>query len=66
MRRGHLSAAARNQDAVSEGAELLETWIILEFCDQGNFSHAIRHGRFADNLPRYNAPCLRGSTYYIL
>lgn len=40
------------QQAAEKGADLLETWLILEFCDQGSFDHAIRAGRYTDNLVR--------------
>lgn len=52
-RRSDGSAAAQMQEAAmaSKGQELLETWLILEYCDQGSFDHAIRNGRFAGNLP---------------
>jgi hypothetical protein len=40
------------QQAAEKGADLLETWLILEFCDQGSFDHAIRAGRYIDNLVR--------------
>ncbi|KAK9904772.1 hypothetical protein WJX75_002233 [Coccomyxa subellipsoidea] len=43
--------AAQMQQAAEKGADLLETWLILEFCDQGSFDHAIRAGRYIDNLP---------------
>ena len=40
-------AAAENRKA-----ELLETWLILEYCDQGSFDQAIRSGKFVGNLVR--------------
>ncbi len=53
MRRGSGgNFAAQMQQAADKGAELLETWLILEFCDQGSFDHAIRAGRYANDLVR--------------
>ena len=36
--------------AASPGPDLLETWLILEYCDQGSFDHAIRTGKFTNDL----------------
>ena len=32
--------------------ELLETWIVMAFCDQGTLEHAVRQGRFNRNQAR--------------
>lgn len=51
--RTHGSAAAHIQEAAADaGPELLETWLILEYCDQGSFDHAIRTGKFNKDLVR--------------
>ena len=42
----HASGAAGGEP------ELLETWIVMSFCDQGTLEQAIRQGRFARNLAR--------------
>ncbi|CAL8464410.1 g3945 [Coccomyxa elongata] len=44
------SPADKMQQA-AKGANLLETWLILEFCDQGSFDHAIRAGKYVNDLP---------------
>jgi hypothetical protein len=36
--------------AADPGPDLLETWLILEYCDQGSFDHAIRTGKFTNDL----------------
>ncbi len=36
----------------AKGADLLETWLILEYCDHGSFDHAIRAGKFVNDLVR--------------
>ena len=41
----------------AKGADLLETWLILEHCDQGSFDHAIRAGKFANDLVRTAICC---------
>ena len=47
----HGSAAAQIQEAAQDaGPDLLETWLILEYCDQGSFDHAIRTGKFTKDL----------------
>ena len=47
----HGSAAAQIQEAADNaGPDLLETWLILEYCDQGSFDHAIRTGKFNKDL----------------
>ena len=38
------------QAAADTGPDLLETWLILEYCDQGSFDHAIRSGKFTKDL----------------
>ena len=51
--RGTDDAAAQMAAAAEHaGGELLETWLILEYCDQGSFDAAIRHGRFRGDLVR--------------
>ena len=54
MMAGHETDPAAQMAAVAQGAgsELLETWLILEFCDQGSFDAAIRGGRFKGDLVR--------------
>ncbi len=55
--RMHGSAAAQIQEAAEDaGPELLETWLILEYCDQGSFDHAIRSGKFNKDLVRARWP----------
>ncbi|BDA49710.1 probable mitogen-activated protein kinase kinase kinase 12 at C-terminar half [Coccomyxa sp. Obi] len=44
------SPADQMQQA-AKGADLLETWLILEYCDQGSFDHAIRAGKYVSDLP---------------
>ena len=53
--RVHGSAAAQIKEAGAQaaadtGPDLLETWLILEYCDQGSFDHAIRSGKFTKDL----------------
>ena len=53
--RVHGSAAAQMKEAGAQaaadtGPDLLETWLILEYCDQGSFDHAIRSGKFTKDL----------------
>ena len=51
------SAAAQIQEAADgDGPDLLETWLILEYCDQGSFDHAIRSGKFNKNLVSAGQP----------
>ena len=40
------SAAAQMRQAAREGADFLETWLILEYCDQGSLHDAVCSGRF--------------------
>ena len=56
------SAATQMARAAADNrkAELLETWLILEFCDQGSFDQAIRGGRFAGNLVGVPPSAYRG------
>ena len=45
-------SAAETDNASNGGPDLLETWLILEYCDQGSFDHAIRSGKFTKDLVR--------------
>lgn len=57
--RMHGSAAAQIQEAAEDaGPELLETWLILEYCDQGSFDHAIRSSRFNKDLVQAPPACM--------
>ena len=57
--RMHESAAAQIQEAAEDaGPELLETWLILEYCDQGSFDHAIRSGKFNKDLVGNPPACM--------
>ena len=38
--------------AAGSEPELLETWIVMAFCDQGTLEQAIRQGRFRRSLVR--------------
>ena len=42
--------------------ELLETWIVMSFCDQGTLEQAVRQGRFTNNLVRH----LRARAFLLL
>jgi len=44
------NAGEQMQKAASSDADLLETWLILEFCDHGSFDQAIRSGKFRNDL----------------
>ncbi len=37
---------------VVEAEALLETWMLLEYCDQGNLENASRDGRFTGDFVR--------------
>ncbi|KAK9842451.1 hypothetical protein WJX81_000763 [Elliptochloris bilobata] len=44
------SAGLAPSVAQSGEPELLETWIVMAFCDQGTLEQAVRQGRFTGNL----------------
>lgn len=51
MSRSDGNVAEQMQKAAAEkGTDLLETWLILEYCDQGSFDHAIRSGQYTNDL----------------
>jgi hypothetical protein len=44
--------------------QLLETWMLLEYCDQGNLEAAAREARFKDDF--VGACCLRQPCLYCM
>ena len=63
----HGSAAAQIKEAGAQaaadtGPDLLETWLILEYCDQGSFDHAIRSGKFTKDLVQPSKPSFVNTT----
>ncbi len=56
---GHRSddSPADKMQQAAKGADLLETWLILEYCDQGSFDHAIRAGKYVNDLVRTAKQC---------
>ena len=68
VRRGHLSyspgAAEQHNGELSQarrhGIELLETWLILEYCDCGSLEEAMLEGKYSADLvssPPPDPPC---------
>ena len=46
--------------ARQHGIELLETWLILEYCDCGSLEEAMLEGKYSNDLvspPPPNSPC---------